>query len=118
MNVHIFYPGNIDSPGYIEENRNKPVECREIEGAADLISPAIVAQSLVDGIRQGQYAITNDIGIWLTRVVGNGVVPRKNSLLEMALLPIMVVIQIGFVFYMDFVVQKSLRTKTGKEKAN
>ncbi|OQS04248.1 3-ketodihydrosphingosine reductase, partial [Thraustotheca clavata] len=118
MNVHIFYPGNIDSPGFIQENKTKPAECKEIEGSADLLSPDQVAQSMIDGVANGVYAITNDIGIWLLRVIGNGINPRKNTILEMALLPLLTLVQIGFVAYMDYVVGKYRSARAKKEKTN
>ncbi|OQR90989.1 3-ketodihydrosphingosine reductase [Achlya hypogyna] len=117
MKVHIFYPGNIDSPGYVQENKAKPAECKEIEGSADLTKPEQVAQSMIDGVASGVYAITNDLGIWVLRIVSNGINPRKNTVLEMALLPLLTVVQFVYVMYMDRVVDTSRHTRAKKEKA-
>lgn len=63
----------------------------------------------------GTYAITNDIGVWFLRIVGNGMAPRSYILLEMLLSPITVLIQIVYNVYMDTVVVRSraqrLKTK-------
>ncbi|EQC41719.1 hypothetical protein SDRG_01675 [Saprolegnia diclina VS20] len=118
MNVHVFYPGNIDSPGFVQENKTKPAECKEIEGSADLVSPDQVAQSMIDGVANGVYAITNDLGIWVLRILGNGINPRKNTPLEMLLMPVITIVQVGYVFYMDYVVSASRSARAKKEKTN
>lgn len=111
IGISIFYPGNMDTPGFQVEERTKPDETREIEGTSKLVSAESAAQSMLNGISYGDFAITNDIGVWLLRVLGNGVAPRKNVVLETILLPLLVVIQTVFVLFMDSVVGKSKKVK-------
>ena len=107
--VSVFYPGNMDTPGFETEERTKPVETREIEGTSQLVSAESAAKSMINGISYGDFAITNDIGVWLIRVLGNGIAPRKNVVLETLLMPLLVVIQTIFVEFMDYVVCKKTK---------
>lgn len=116
IRVSIYYPGNIDSPGYVEEEKTKPEETKTIEGISELTPPDDVAQTLIDGISNGQFSITNEVMIFFLRVIANGVAPRANSMLEMVLLPIIVPIQIGFGFFMDFTVKQAAKKKASKNK--
>ncbi|OWZ18331.1 3-ketodihydrosphingosine reductase [Phytophthora megakarya] len=113
IRVSIFYPGNIDSPGFVEENRTKPPETKTIEGVSEPLHPDKVAQSLINGVSDGQFSITNDPMIFILRVLANGVAPRFNTMLETALLPLIIPIQVGFGFFMDFIVWQ---TKCAREK--
>lgn len=49
LSVAIAYPSNLDSPGFAEENKTKPKETAEIEGAASLFSPEAAADHLLNG---------------------------------------------------------------------
>ena len=114
--VSIFYPGNMDTPGFEMEEKTKPKETRDIEGTSALVSPESAAKSMLDGLRRGtffigaihgkgEYAITNDIGVWVLRVVGNGMAPRQTTFLEMLLMPLFVVIQTVYLLFMDYTVR-------------
>ncbi|KAJ0405554.1 hypothetical protein P43SY_009603 [Pythium insidiosum] len=118
IRVSVFYPGNIDSPGFVEENKIKPDETKEIEGTSKPESPDAVADSLISGLRDGQFSITNDPLIYLLRQISNGVAPRHNTPFEVLLFPISVLVQVGFGIYMDLVVTQSAKKKAKKEKAN
>ncbi|CEG37197.1 hypothetical protein F443_19099 [Plasmopara halstedii] len=107
IRVSIFYPGNIDTPGYVEENRTKPAETKTIEGVSELVHPDKVAQSLINGLSDGQFSITNDPMISILRVLANGVAPRYNTVLETVFLPIFILIQVGFGYFMDYIVSKT-----------
>lgn len=39
VNVHLFLPGSILTPGYYEENKMKPEVTKRIEGTADFLEP-------------------------------------------------------------------------------
>ncbi|DBA04798.1 TPA: hypothetical protein N0F65_004435 [Lagenidium giganteum] len=117
IDVHIFYPGNIDSPGFVEENKIKPEETKTIEGVSEPIHPDKVADSMISGMSNGHFSITNDPLIAMLRALANGVTPRLNTPLELFLMPLLVLIQVGFGMFMDFVVWQSGKKKK-KEKTN
>ncbi|KAI9912063.1 hypothetical protein PsorP6_008911 [Peronosclerospora sorghi] len=116
IGVSIFYPGNIDTPGYVEENRTKPPETKTIEGVSELVPADKVAQSLINGLSNGEFSITNDAMIFLLRVLANGVAPRSNTMMETVMLPLIVPIQVGFGFFMDFIVSQTKRAREAKAK--
>jgi len=111
ISVSIFYPSSMKTPGYEEEEKRKPAECKEIEGSASVFTAAASAQHLLAGLRAGQYQITQEVGTWLLRVAGNGVAPRNFLLLEALLVIPVAAFGAGFSFYMDWVVRRSPNAK-------
>ena len=49
IGVHIFFPGNIDTPGYVHENKLKPAITAKIEEADPALKPEVVAKHLLAG---------------------------------------------------------------------
>eukprot|EP00128_Syssomonas_multiformis_P007999 Colp12_sorted_trinity150504_noHs@19527 len=112
VRVTIYYPANIKSPGFEQEERTKPAVTKAIEGTGSLCTPESAADSLISGIKAGDYAITNDFGAGLLRMGVSGCTPRSNLLIELALLPLVGLIGAGFTFFMDYTV------RTHKKKTN
>eukprot|EP00043_Microstomoeca_roanoka_P001398 m.32481 g.32481 ORF g.32481 m.32481 type:complete len:332 (-) comp10791_c0_seq1:146-1141(-) len=101
-----YYPSNMDTPGFKEECRTKPVETQEIEGQAALISPEVAAQHLMTGLKNGNYSITNEMMVELARIGTVGVAPRENSMLELLLIPLVVPVGLIFGYIMDSTARK------------
>ncbi|CAI5730533.1 unnamed protein product [Peronospora destructor] len=116
IRVSIFYPGNIDSSGFLEENRTKPSETKTIEGVSEPVHPDKVAQSLINGVSDGQFSITNDPMIFVLRVLANGVAPRYNTMMETIMLMLFIPIQVGFGFFMDYIVWQTKHARENKSK--
>ncbi|RLN87669.1 hypothetical protein BBJ28_00003646 [Nothophytophthora sp. Chile5] len=104
IRVSIFYPGNIDTPMYVQEQALMPPEGKTIEGVSLPLEPESAAQMLIDGLADGQFSITTDPLVFLLRILANGVGPRNNTVLEAAMLPLIVGIQVAFLAFMDAVV--------------
>lgn len=51
VDVHIYFPGTIHSPGYVEENRTKPPLLLELEATDEGLSPEKAAEGLYGGTR-------------------------------------------------------------------
>ncbi|OQR81209.1 3-ketodihydrosphingosine reductase [Achlya hypogyna] len=115
MTVHCFYPGSIDTPMFAGEQAQKPDITKAIEGSTELVSPEAATASLMRGVANGTYAITNDVGIWAGRVMGNGICPRA-TMAEALLAPILVIAQVCFGWYMDGLVLSEKRNQKEKEK--
>ncbi|KAF8655302.1 hypothetical protein AX16_003199 [Volvariella volvacea WC 439] len=82
IGVHIFFPGTILSPGYIEENKRKPQITLKIEERDETCRPDEAAQALLHGIQKGYFHITtNYIGEFF-RVATQGSTPHNNALLD------------------------------------
>lgn len=55
VDVHIYFPATIHSPGYVEENRTKPPLLLELEAADEGLSPEKAAEGLYGGTRYLLY---------------------------------------------------------------
>ncbi|KAJ3762051.1 oxidoreductase [Lentinula raphanica] len=80
--VHIMFPGNIDSPGYEEENRTKPKITLEIESTDRPTAPDVLAKELIDGVRRGDFHIAPDMLSNIFRSSTMGATPHQNVLLD------------------------------------
>ena len=67
--VTIYFPSSMDTPGFAEENKTKPAECKEIEGSASLITADQAADNLLSGLARGHYAITDELLTEIGRIV-------------------------------------------------
>eukprot|EP01083_Nonionella_stella_P043482 117280_1 len=100
-----FYPSNMDTPGFVEEEKVKPPETKEIEGTGGLFSPLDSADHLLKGLDSGTYCITQEPIIWLLRLASQGVGPRVNPPLEILLAPLAVLVGVVFTLVMDSTVK-------------
>ncbi|KAJ3885238.1 oxidoreductase [Lentinula edodes] len=80
--VHIMFPGNINSPGLIEENRFKPKITLELESTSKPESPQVLAESLINGVQRGEFHITADILGDIFRSSTIGATPHNNVILD------------------------------------
>ncbi|EGZ13273.1 hypothetical protein PHYSODRAFT_346972 [Phytophthora sojae] len=117
IRVSIFYPGNVDTPMLKHEMALTPPETKTIEGVSTPLSPDAAAQTLVNGIAKGHFSITTDPLVYLLRILSNGVTPMHNTVLEAVALPLIVVIQVAFLWFMDGVVQYSRWQRTKQRKS-
>ncbi|KAG6613901.1 putative 3-ketodihydrosphingosine reductase [Phytophthora cinnamomi] len=114
IRVSAFYPGNVDTPMLEHEMALTPPETKTIEGVSTPLAPEEAAQTLVNGIANGHFSITTDPLVYLLRILSNGVTPMHNTVLEAVALPVIIVIQVAFLYFMDGVVQYS-RWKRAKQ---
>ncbi|KAH9476538.1 3-ketodihydrosphingosine reductase TSC10 [Psilocybe cubensis] len=81
IDVHIYFPGTMFTPGYEEENKTKPAITQAIEGTDGLTSDQ-AAQALYKGVVNGNYHISGDLITDLFHASTRGSAPRNNWLLE------------------------------------
>ncbi|CAO3671687.1 unnamed protein product [Umbelopsis ramanniana] len=110
INVHIFFPGTIFSPGFETENQTKPHVTKVIEGAGEGQTPEECARSLTKGLEAGYYAITTEFITELLRTVGRGVGPTNGFFSDWILSSVGWIVSSGFTFYMDYVVRNDSTT--------
>ncbi|KAF9464492.1 oxidoreductase [Collybia nuda] len=82
VSVHIFFPGTIYSPGYIEENKTKPKITLKIEESDDGLKPENAAKALLKGVRNGHFHISADLLGNLFRSSTRGSSPHNNVLMD------------------------------------
>lgn len=78
IDVHIFFPPTMFTPGYDEENKTKPKIVREIESTDDGLTADQAALALFKGVEKGQAHITGDLITSLFRASTRGAT-RMNS---------------------------------------
>ncbi|KAG6816196.1 hypothetical protein H0H87_007827 [Tephrocybe sp. NHM501043] len=82
IDVHIFFPPTMFTPGYDIENETKPKIVREIESTDDGLTADQAALALFKGIEAGQAHITGDLITSLFRSSTRGASPRNNWILD------------------------------------
>ncbi|KAH8111213.1 oxidoreductase [Phellopilus nigrolimitatus] len=79
ISVHIQFPGTIQTPGYIEENKTKPKIVLKLEEAG---GPGVTADqaaaSLLCGVRRGDFHVTGDLLGNIFRSSTRGATPHNN----------------------------------------
>ncbi|WWD19383.1 hypothetical protein CI109_103843 [Kwoniella shandongensis] len=82
IDIHIFMPAGILSPGYEVENLTKPAITHKIEEADSPLAPEVSAKYLETGLRKGYYQITDNIATDLVRMRSNAGVPSNNLFMD------------------------------------
>ncbi|GAA5969035.1 hypothetical protein JCM3765_005273 [Sporobolomyces pararoseus] len=81
IDVHLFLPATIFSPGFENEQKLKPEITKKIEGPDEGLTPDQVAKELIKGLERNDFYITYE-------PVGNmfrnsrGITPRNNFLID------------------------------------
>ncbi|OQR93027.1 3-ketodihydrosphingosine reductase [Achlya hypogyna] len=93
ITVHIAYPGQMDTPGFVEEELTKPAACKAIEADDVKHTPEAVAKSILRDLSNGEYSMyCGDLGISVLGAVTAGMSPRSNWALDILLFPIGVLV--------------------------
>jgi len=82
IDVHIYMPGTMYSPGYKEENKVKPELVRNIEESDEGITPERAAEGLFQGVRKGGFYITDTFVGDIFRTSTRGVAPYGPNILK------------------------------------
>ncbi|KAG6807789.1 hypothetical protein H0H92_006392 [Tricholoma furcatifolium] len=82
IDVHIFFPPTMFTPGYDVENMTKPKITKEIESTDDGLTADQAALALYKGVECGQVHITGDLITSLFRSSTRGASPRNNWILD------------------------------------
>ncbi|EPQ55592.1 oxidoreductase [Gloeophyllum trabeum ATCC 11539] len=78
IDVHLFCPNTMHTPGYVEENRTKPQITSLIEEGDSPVSPEQAATALLKGVADGHTHISGDMVTELFRAATRGSAPYHN----------------------------------------
>ncbi|KAJ3284983.1 3-dehydrosphinganine reductase [Rhizoclosmatium sp. JEL0117] len=117
IDVHLFLPANMDTPGFAVEGETKPQITKQIEGTLQTVSPEAAAKALFAGILSDRYLISNDILGELARVGAQGGVVRPNIITETIAAPIIFIAFSIWVILTDIEI-KSFFSSAPKPEAN
>lgn len=85
VRIHVVCPPDVDTPGFQREERDKPYETAQLSQTAKLMTPAAVADRMLQGIERGRYLILPSLEArwmhWLQRVA-----PETSHRIIMALI--------------------------------
>ncbi|KAL4402762.1 3-dehydrosphinganine reductase [Malassezia pachydermatis] len=88
IDVHIYFPATILTPGLEVENQTKPELTKQIEGTDEGQTPAQCAAHLLRGVERNEYSITDGLIGWLFRISSGGSAPGSNVWVDsLAMLP-------------------------------
>jgi len=82
VDVHIFFPPTMFTPGFDEENKTKPDIVKKIESADEGLTADQAALALFKGVESGHIHITGDMITNLFRVSTRGATPKHNWFLD------------------------------------
>ncbi|KAK7061780.1 3-ketodihydrosphingosine reductase TSC10 [Favolaschia claudopus] len=82
IGVHIFFPGTIYSPGYVEENKTKPKITLKIEESDEGLQPDRVAEALLHGVQNGNFHISGELTGHIFRSSTRGATPYNNVFID------------------------------------
>ena len=92
VNVHLYLPGTLLTPGYEEENKMKPELTKKIEGTASYVTADEAANILLNGIIRGDYYITTETLFEYTMVSSISWGRRDNFLFNLVTAPFSVLL--------------------------
>ena len=79
IKVSIVYPPDTDTPQLVAENKTKPPETKAITATADTWSAEGVAQEIVKGIKNNQFAITPGLEMTILNRFHSIIAPLLNK---------------------------------------
>ena len=85
-------PGNMDTPGFEQEEKTKPEITRKIEGPSTPLDPDVVAKQVMKDLRRGQQMIYTDLIGWLLSGLQLGTSPRTWAPLQTLIAIVLIVI--------------------------
>jgi len=112
--IHLYLPGNMDTPMFQNENKIKPACTFEIEGPSKALHPDECARCMIMGALRDRYYITNDVVSEMLRNSSQGFNKRTNVIFEVLASPISAIVDEVFIRDADNVVARFY----SKEKNN
>ncbi|KAH7882640.1 hypothetical protein F5I97DRAFT_1907035 [Phlebopus sp. FC_14] len=85
IDMHIFFPPTMYTPGFDEENKTKPAITRMIESTDEGLTAEKAAEGLLAGVERGHFHITANLITSLFRASTRGSAPRSNAFVDAVL---------------------------------
>lgn len=88
IDVHVYYPSNMRTPGYEEENKTKPGEAKLIDESTQTMPPEEAADVCLERLRRGYFAICGTFDIEFLRMGNGSTVKSDSPLTDFLMFPI------------------------------
>ncbi|KAL9975519.1 hypothetical protein ACROYT_G012688 [Oculina patagonica] len=121
IGVSVVFPPDTDTPGFENENKNKPEETHLISSSGGLFTPEQVAANIVTGIKERRFFITCGFDGFVVNLLTSGVAP-VSSLFELftqviLMGPLRLVLALHLYYY-DHIVKKGMQKREASKKTN
>jgi len=113
--IHLYLPGNMDTPMFENENKTKPQSTFEIEGPSVALPPDECARCMIMGALRERYYITNDAVSEMLRSASQGFNKRTNMVFEVLSSPISAIVNEVFIRNADDVVDSYYKKANDKK---
>jgi 3-dehydrosphinganine reductase len=113
--IHLYLPGNMDTPMFENENKTKPACTFEIEGPSKALHPDECARCMIMGALRDRYYITNDVVSEMLRNASQGFNKRTNVVFEVLASPISAIVDEVFIRDADNVVESFHKRQNDKK---
>ncbi|XP_028392001.1 3-ketodihydrosphingosine reductase-like [Dendronephthya gigantea] len=80
IGVSIAFPPDTDTPGFEEENKDKPEETQLISASAGVFSPSLVAKDILNGVQSGKFLIASGMDGHFLNMLTCGASPASSRL--------------------------------------
>ncbi|KAJ7337158.1 hypothetical protein OS493_010012 [Desmophyllum pertusum] len=121
IGVSVVFPPDTDTPGFENENKNKPDETHLISSAGGLFTPEQVAANIVAGIKDRRFLISCGFDGFVVSTLTSGVAPVSSlfELLSQVVLmgPCRLILSF-YLYYYDRIVMKGMGKRESSKKTN
>lgn len=121
ISITVAYPADTDTPGFIEEEKTKPLETRQISQVSSLLSPDIVAKCIFNDSLDGRFSSTIGIEGWLLSNLCCGMSPISSfsqMFIQILLLGPLRLMGIYFLKDFDKIIRDCIKQQQEVKKVN
>ena len=116
--VTVAYPPDTDTPGLLEENKNKPIETQLINETSGVLSADVVARNIIASTRKGSFSCWFGINGFLLEALTSGAQPITSTLELISQCLIVGLARMIIVGLLNTFYAIARRTRTQKSKTN
>ncbi|XP_057370953.1 3-ketodihydrosphingosine reductase-like [Daphnia carinata] len=120
LTITVSFPPDTDTPGFAEENKDKPEETRLISESAGLFSPETVAKALLDHTLKGKFVSTVGLEGFLQSTVCAGMSPVTSFvdlLIQVFSMGLVRLVSVFYLFKFDRIVVKCMENRDKKKRS-
>ncbi|XP_054159593.1 3-ketodihydrosphingosine reductase-like [Oppia nitens] len=121
ISVTVSYPPDTDTPGFANEQINKPIETKLISDSGGLYSPDIVAKHTLTDALSGKFHSTVGFESWMVRTLCCGMSPFTSTIeviLQVLTMGLFRIVGIIFLAKCDSIIKKCTQEKQINKKCD
>ena len=110
VRVSLSFPPDCDTPMHAEEAKTKPVETALLSEASAMVSPSVVATSIVNGLEVWAFSLPVGFDGWMLATLTSGMAPPASlweAVVQVATMGLWRAVGLCYVLYFYFVVKRA-----------